>query len=109
MKHILASLCAYLFVKLIHHVSASVVPCVFCVFEVHGVIAFDYDILVAISSFQETLCPFQRLLPLFDLLCSAWLFMDLGHRGRALRTWQTCLLNRLVIQFLQILLSSLSR
>ena len=64
MVNMIASLCAYLFVKLIHHVSASVVRCVCCVFEVHGVIAVDYDILLAISSFQETVCPIQRLLPL---------------------------------------------
>ena len=90
-KHILASLCAYVFVKLIHHVSASVLStyiyvinvfahvCLF--FEVHGVIAFDYDILVAISSSKEPSVPSCTSLPLFDHGFSGALGFQAGHRA----------------------------
>ena len=90
-KHILAFRCAYQFVKLIHHVSASVLStyiyvinvfahvCLF--FEVHGVITFDYEILVAISSSKEPSVPSCTSLPLFDHGLSGALGFQAGQRA----------------------------
>ena len=117
MKDILASLCADLFVNFIRHVRSSSFVILEPVLFQMCFVSLKYMELLHLIMIPT--CPWRALrglLPLLDivapfakLLCSAWLVEDLGKIDRALSAYKTCLMNKMHIQFLQILRCSFSR